>query len=561
MSNLETALSMLMTHQMRAEERNQALFQQLGATMSSLSMDAPRREMHSNKLPTLEVPDFSGDRTQWPNFKGMFLSIVHNNRRLSDIQRLQYLKSLVSGNALKLIRNVPMSEQGYDSAWRLLMKHFDDAFTVVHHEIEKFCRIPAISTLNVESFTDLYATAVSVLDSLDGQNATSRDPWVIYLLLSKLDSETKAFLDFLSTRLKSLEMCQTIPATASNQQVKTTPSKPIRSRLNLAAVTRDSSSTSFPACQQTYHKVFRCPTFLEMSPPDRLALVRQHNLCRKCITSTHNSRDCTFFPCRRCSGPHNTLLHGSFESPAQSVSNPKPSVTSAPTNPTSAAPLTAEPFQLNRITQIQNLTDISHWHYVPSHLNPADIVSRGMYPRDLQGSHSWWDGPAFIVQGIFMWPTQCNGSSMIITTNTSHPELPLLLTFQQSLFSITNDFERLLRIVAYVLRFFQKSSSRNRDVPITSELLRAEKVLVRLAQGEQLEEVRQAIRSGAVYRSQKFHHLRQLCPFIDEENIIRVGGRLEESIAVRTAVPNGSSWETTKAGFITLICSGDSILS
>uniref|UniRef100_A0A1B0DHK0 Uncharacterized protein n=1 Tax=Phlebotomus papatasi TaxID=29031 RepID=A0A1B0DHK0_PHLPP len=285
-SSLEAALSMLINHQMRAEDRNQELFRQLGTAISAIPTATTQQEPHSNKLPTLDVPKFSGDRTQWSHFKGMFRSIVHDNRRLSRIQKLQYLMSYLTGNALKLVENTPLSDHGYESAWRLLQKHFDDGFTVVHCEIERFCKIPAITTPNVPSFTTLYATTVSVLDSLDGQNATSRDPWVIYLLLSKLDSETKAlwsrevsaltptldkFLDFLSARLKSLEMCQTTPSSDYDKTTtKIASSKPVRPRLSLAAVTGESSPTPCFACQETDHRLFRCPKFLGMSPSDRL---------------------------------------------------------------------------------------------------------------------------------------------------------------------------------------------------------------------------------------------------------------------------------------------------
>uniref|UniRef100_A0A1B0D838 Uncharacterized protein n=1 Tax=Phlebotomus papatasi TaxID=29031 RepID=A0A1B0D838_PHLPP len=334
-SGLEAALTMLITHQMRAEERNQELFRQLSTAMSSVSMDRPQRELHTNKLPTLEVPNFSGDHTQWLHFKGMFLSIVHNNRQLSNIQKLQYLKSYVSGNALKLIENVPLSDQNYESAWGLLQSQFDDAFTVVHHEIEKFCRIPAITTPDVSSFTGLYATVVSVLDSLDGLKATSRDPWVIYLLLTKLDSETKAlwsrdiaaqaptldkFLDFLSMRLKSLKLCQPTPATESDKTIKNTSSKPFRPRLSLAAVTSDAASIPCFGCQKTDHRLFRCPQFFEMSPSDRLNLIRRHNLCR----------------------PHNTLLHQAFQSSNQSTSAQKPSLVNSASPSASVAPLTTD---------------------------------------------------------------------------------------------------------------------------------------------------------------------------------------------------------------------------
>ncbi|XP_055714369.1 uncharacterized protein LOC129808610 [Phlebotomus papatasi] len=389
-----------MNHQMRAEDRNQELFRQLGAAISAIPTATTQQEPHSNKLPTLDVPKFSGDRTQWSHFKGMFRSIVHDNRRLSRIQKLQYLMSYLTGNALKLVENTPLSDHGYESAWRLLQKHFDDGFTVVHCEIERFCKIPAITTPNVSSFTTLYATTVSVLDSLDGQNATSRDPWVIYLLLSKLDSETKAlwsrevsaltptldkFLDFLSARLKSLEMCQATPSSDYDKTTtKIASSKPVRPRLSLAAVTGESSPTPCFACQETDHRLFRCPKFLGMFPSDRLNIVRQNNLCRKCITSTHNTRDCTFFPCRKCAGPHNTLLHEAFQSSNQPTSAQRPSVAKTRSTPALAAPLTTcQTDQVNSSSQPSGPTD-STAPATSDDVNQVANVSSITAPRQFQ---------------------------------------------------------------------------------------------------------------------------------------------------------------------------------
>nr|CAH7712888.1 unnamed protein product [Callosobruchus chinensis] len=50
-------------------------------------------------------------------------------------------------------------------------------------------------------------------------------------------------------------------------------------------------------------------------------------------------------------------------------------------------------FVRNRVSEIQNLTTLDKWRHVPSEFNPADLVSRGIKPSDIQGTNLWWYGP------------------------------------------------------------------------------------------------------------------------------------------------------------------------
>uniref|UniRef100_A0A1B0DGY3 Uncharacterized protein n=1 Tax=Phlebotomus papatasi TaxID=29031 RepID=A0A1B0DGY3_PHLPP len=254
----------------------------------------------------------------------MFLSIVHNNIKLSDVQRLQYLMNYVSGNALKLISTLELTDANYMVAWQALSLEYDDQCTMVHCHIDKFCSIPNITTANVSSFRELYATANSVLNSLDAIKVTSRDPWVVYLLLSKLDHETKVlwsrepgtsvptlthFMAFLQARLKSLQKCEEKPFQASDPK-KSLSKLAIKS--NTATVLATPATTACPVCRKIDHKIFRCPSFLEMSSAERLSTIRQNDLCRKCLVANLRTVDCTFYSCRKCKGHHNTLLHEGF---------------------------------------------------------------------------------------------------------------------------------------------------------------------------------------------------------------------------------------------------------
>ncbi|GFV82424.1 integrase catalytic domain-containing protein [Trichonephila clavipes] len=57
-------------------------------------------------------------------------------------------------------------------------------------------------------------------------------------------------------------------------------------------------------------------------------------------------------------------------------------------------------FVANRVAKVQELTEGFQWNHVPSVLNPADLVSRGLRPCDLPNLRLWWHGPQFLEKAI-----------------------------------------------------------------------------------------------------------------------------------------------------------------
>ncbi|RLU19427.1 hypothetical protein DMN91_007984 [Ooceraea biroi] len=52
-----------------------------------------------------------------------------------------------------------------------------------------------------------------------------------------------------------------------------------------------------------------CSEFLRLSVQERLAIVKQKQLCINCLKSGHYAKECKASKCRKCSKVHNTLLH------------------------------------------------------------------------------------------------------------------------------------------------------------------------------------------------------------------------------------------------------------
>jgi hypothetical protein len=112
----------------------------------------------------------------------------------------------------------------------------------------------------------------------------------------------------------------------------------------------------------------------------------------------------------------------------------------------------------HRVNQIQRGSDISEWHYVKSNDNPADIVSRGMLPRQLRQSELWWHGPQWLKSDASKWPPSWQNPynkedhlfperkfSKPVNIINTEPELPVLQKF--------SSVKKLCRVFAYVLRF------------------------------------------------------------------------------------------------------------
>lgn len=192
-------------------------------------------------------------------------------------------------------------------------------------------------------------------------------------------------------------------------------------------------------------------------------------------------------------------------------------------------------FVSNRVSEIQQLTNINDWNYIASEHNPADVISRGANLHDLINSRIWWHGPQFLSEPSDKWPDNSN-----IIDRASTPQS--VLEYKQPLLSFCckNDFNlfhrfselnKLIRVTAYCLRFI-KNCKATLAGKQTGNLSREEinlstDLLIRLSQGESFPDDLHSLRTkGYVSNKSK---LKSLSPFLDSQGLLRVGGRLQHS--------------------------------
>ena len=128
------------------------------------------------------------------------------------------------------------------------------------------------------------------------------------------------------------------------------------------------------------------------------------------------------------------------------------------------------PYVSSRVGEILELYDPPHWRYVPTLLNPADDLSRGLEAEELKVSHRFYTGPAFVQQPMEEWPTlpdlklpsdappdpEVRAVKFVGVAKDSVPYIDTLL-------ASVKPFSRIKRTVAYVVRWINVVRARVRE--------------------------------------------------------------------------------------------------
>ncbi|GFW34555.1 DUF1758 domain-containing protein [Trichonephila clavipes] len=88
----------------------------------NISITIPTKQSSANfRLPKLNIVVFTGKFEDWINFKDLFVTAVHSQTSVDNIQKFQYLKDLFSDEPASLIKHIPLSNESYEEVWGKLV--------------------------------------------------------------------------------------------------------------------------------------------------------------------------------------------------------------------------------------------------------------------------------------------------------------------------------------------------------------------------------------------------------------------------------------------------------
>jgi hypothetical protein len=181
----------------------------------------------------------------------------------------------------------------------------------------------------------------------------------------------------------------------------------------------------------------------------------------------------------------------------------------------------------NRVAQIQENLECENFYHISGVENPSDCLSRGILPSQLIDHDLWWKGPSWMCSQPESWPIKPFVPSKV----TELPEVcskSLVSVVQEpssiyALFNRKSSWTRLLRVMIFVLRFMRiLPCTKNVEV---SQLETAERYVLFVVQQQHFSTEYTSLCKGVAISKP----LRKLDLFLDKDNLIRIGGRLENA--------------------------------
>lgn len=192
-------------------------------------------------------------------------------------------------------------------------------------------------------------------------------------------------------------------------------------------------------------------------------------------------------------------------------------------------------FVHNRIRLVTSRTEVSQWHHVPGHLNPADIASRGK-PCDQLMSSTWFSGPRFLSDANIDLLRQTQ--DLTNDLDTQDPELKKVKAMKTAADHMPTLVDKYAKYPTWTtlkraignLQQMAISKSWSKKPLNSADLLKAEKKIISDVQRHHFREEYLLIKDGK--QVNKRSPLYELNPFLDNCDIIRVGGRVQKSVVL-----------------------------
>lgn len=301
------------------------------------------------RLPKLELKTFNGNTENWISYINLFDTTIHGNNSLSLVEKHQYLLSSLEGEALHLVKSLPISAGNYMVAYNALRERYHSTRRLISFHLNKIIDLPNISDKSVKclrTFLNEFNENEQALHVLNYE-VSDNNHLLSMFLLRKMDSnlckqfesnrgntsdfptvnEIIKFLKDICIHSEDAYLSYSPPTAGPHKAPSTNlgsyqfnrNSGKMGQRRPVALVSTPDDSKCF--CCEDFHNVYSCPVFQEKSPQERYNTVRDLKRCTNCL-GNHLMKFCkSKRTCKTCSRPHHSLLH--FIKPVKSVTEEK----------------------------------------------------------------------------------------------------------------------------------------------------------------------------------------------------------------------------------------------
>jgi len=349
------------------------------------------RSVTASRLPKLDLPKYSGDPLGWQTFWDSFRAAVHSSTHLTGIEKFNYLRGQLEGEASRTINGLTLTNDNYEQAVKLLESRFGKKQRIINAHMQALTDLPTPSN-SATSLRQLYDTLESHIRGLEalGKSKDTFGDFLIPIIFRRLPSAVRRNLtrDHTSEEWNIDELRSAIEkeitVLESGLDSQGDSSRSTISGTFLAGVRKGHSGqhqlgdkrivSAKPVCVYCKgpHSSAQCNVVVDVKA--RLDVVKREKLCFNCLGS-HRAMYCNSKNrCRLCHKKHHTSLCGMdnppISGPRQQTQPPQtsqplqdtPIASQAPQsslNPASNSFIPTQPVA-NYTTTAQPLLDVKH---------------------------------------------------------------------------------------------------------------------------------------------------------------------------------------------------------
>ena len=270
------------------------------------------------KLPKLSIKRFGGDLTKWTTFWDAFDAAVHSNPHLSNIEKFNYLNSLLESTAAEAVTGLSLTDANYSAAVAILKKRFGNTQLIVNRHMDALLRLTAVTSHHdvkgLRRLCDAIEANVRGLKALE-VDSESYGSLMVSILMNKMPSEIRLIV---SRSLKTENwdfnevmqiMEQKVHARersfTSTQQTQQPPKNP-PPRGTATASNTESATIKCAFCDQD-HRSHTCLQVTDVKA--RKEALQKSGRCYLCLRKGHLIRQCRSSSiCGKCSGKHHSSI-------------------------------------------------------------------------------------------------------------------------------------------------------------------------------------------------------------------------------------------------------------
>ena len=324
MKSLEPTYQVLAQAELKLEQFKHSQHSSTASLQSGLSLGGLGGHSSSSpqahcKLPKLGLPQFAGNPLDWQGFWDQFRVSIHDNPSVNDIDKFNYLKGCLKGEAQATISGLTMSSENYTEAIDVLKDRFGNEQVLISAHMESLLKIDKIrSVTNIKGLRMLYTHVENCIRNLKALklDTAGYGSLLIPILKDRLPDEINVIIsrqfcgqvwsldkvmEYFGNELKAQETCNLDKVTSDFSRK--------REPYTTSGVFAHASNKKY-SCLYCHgdHFSSRCDKVTNCKA--RKAILRKHGRCFICLDNGHIAENCTSqYVCKRCKkGKHHISI-------------------------------------------------------------------------------------------------------------------------------------------------------------------------------------------------------------------------------------------------------------